>query len=47
MNMVPRIVIKANYYASFIEYSLVIVAEGKECESFLVSVIDLVDTGYA
>jgi hypothetical protein len=46
MNTMPRVVVEANNYASSIEYSLVVVTEGKECKSFLVSVVDLVDTGY-
>jgi hypothetical protein len=47
VNAVPHIVVEADYYAPFIEHLLVVVAEGEECEPFLVSVIDLVDAGYS
>jgi hypothetical protein len=43
---VPSIVVKANDYASFVDYSLVVVAEGKEHKPLLVSIVVLVDTSY-
>jgi hypothetical protein len=43
----PRVVIKADDYTRFVESSLVVVAESKECESFLVSIVVFVDARYA
>jgi hypothetical protein len=47
MNAMPSVVVEANDYASFIDHSLIVVAEGEERKSFLVSIVVFVDTGYA
>jgi hypothetical protein len=47
VNTVPHVVVKADDYAILIEDSSIVVTKGKECESFLVLIIILVDAGYA
>jgi hypothetical protein len=46
VNAMPRVIVEADNYAHFVEHSLVVVAEGKECESLFVPIVVLVDTGY-
>jgi hypothetical protein len=46
MNAVPRVIVEANDYTGFVEPSLVVITESKECKSLLVSVIVFVDTSY-
>ena len=47
MDTMPRVVIEADNYARFIESSFIVVAESKECESLLVSIVVFVDACYA
>jgi hypothetical protein len=46
VDTVPRVVVNANDYAILVEDSFVVVTEGKECESPLVSIVVFADTGY-
>jgi hypothetical protein len=46
VDAMPSVVVEANNYASFIDHSLIVVTEGEEHESFLVSIVVFVDTGY-
>jgi hypothetical protein len=44
VDTMPRVVVEADDYAPFGKSSLIVVAESKECESLLVSIVVFVDT---
>jgi hypothetical protein len=46
MNMVPHVIVEANNYTALVGDLLVIVAEGEECDSLLVSVVVFINVNY-
>jgi hypothetical protein len=47
VDAMPRVVVETDDYTPFGESSLIVVAESKECESLLVSMVVFVDACYA